>query len=206
METIKKFVGDYGWKLYPQQSGEYIIATDAHILIRKKGTIKETPLEKLSESNIAYIDTLFNIENKEPNTVLSKDVKEILDPLRKVKKYDEESSECAECNGLGYVDWEFGIHTKEDDCPVCDGYGEVIERKEFSGYGFKNYDCVTMYDDFHLRADLFYKIIDAFEEVTFYNSNHTQLYFTSGDYDGVIMRYTNGSSSSIADFSKTKTL
>ncbi len=35
-----------------------------------------------------------------------------------------EDVECNDCNGHGVVDWEYKNHTKEFDCPVCDGDGK----------------------------------------------------------------------------------
>lgn len=51
----------------------------------------------------------------------------------------EEGRECEECEGSGYVEWEYTdldgeIHFHDDDCPICKGDGIIEDVLESTGF------------------------------------------------------------------------
>ena len=51
----------------------------------------------------------------------------------------EEGRECVECEGSGYVEWEYTdqegkIHSHDGDCPICDGDGIIEDVFKNTGF------------------------------------------------------------------------
>lgn len=83
--------------------------------------------------------------------------------LDECPKIDEEivlqdAVECEDCNGSGYVTWEYmdihgHTHEHESDCPVCDGSGEIEpERTKKTGKQITNEDAVIKIGNACFRA------------------------------------------------------
>ena len=113
----------------PFTEGEYVVATETHIIlfIRK---------DFLEEEYISTIKPPVAALNKIPIQncdipVCSSAIRAALDILPKVEEFEEvcEEIECEECDGDGEVYWEYQDrhgHTYQSvhDCPCCDGSGK----------------------------------------------------------------------------------
>lgn len=84
--------------------------------------------------NVVGVESPPNVKSviKEPNTsrVLHLD-KSLFEKYKTEKEYVTVGKyvDCKTCNGDGSVEWTFKHHTKEDDCPDCDGSGYEEEPK-----------------------------------------------------------------------------
>lgn len=89
--------------------------------------------------------------------------------LDECPKIDEEiviqdAVECEDCNGSGYVIWEYRdihghTHEHESDCPVCDGSGEIEpERTKKTGKQITNEDAVIKIGNACFRAMIISKL------------------------------------------------
>lgn len=72
--------------------------------------------------------------------------------------------ECEDCNGSGYVTWEYmdihgHAHEHESDCPVCDGTGEIEpERAKKTGKQITDEDAVINIGNACFRARIISKL------------------------------------------------
>lgn len=84
-------------------------------------------------------------------------------------KIDEEviiqdAVECEDCDGSGYVIWEYRdihghTHEHESDCPVCDGTGEIKPKKtKKTGKQIANEDAVIKISNACFRARIISKL------------------------------------------------
>ena len=84
-------------------------------------------------------------------------------------KIDEEiviqdAVECEDCNGSGYVTWEYmdihgHTHEHESDCPVCDGTGEIEpERTKKTGKQITDENAVINIGNAYFRARVISKL------------------------------------------------
>lgn len=106
----------------PITQGDYVYATERHILISITKSLVETDYP-VQEKIKCY--PLFN---KEPNCnekVSSLSLREkiaaatvTVPEMRRGKQV-----ECEECGGTGRVRWKYKEYTLYDDCPKCDGEG-----------------------------------------------------------------------------------
>jgi hypothetical protein len=51
---------------------------------------------------------------------------------------------CKECHGTGEVEWQYGVHSKEADCPECDGVGTTNEYERTDEMQLGN--CFVRFD------------------------------------------------------------
>ena len=99
-------------------------ASDGHLLMMVQKGICRCKYHEESERfnkrihvkpvNCNSIVNLKNIEEACSRFKLEKELKKVW----KEKK-------CPECHGKGVVTWHYKGYDLEDDCPVCDGYGEI---------------------------------------------------------------------------------
>ena len=72
--------------------------------------------------------------------------------------------ECEDCNGSGYVTWEYmdihgHTHEHEYDCPVCDGTGEIEpERTKKTGKQITDENAVINIGNAYFRARVISKL------------------------------------------------
>ena len=89
--------------------------------------------------------------------------------LDECPKIDEEiviqdAVECEDCNGSGYVTWEYmdihgHTHERESDCPVCDGTGEIEpERTKKTGKQITDENAVINIGNAYFRARVISKL------------------------------------------------
>lgn len=117
-----------------------IYSTNGQILIRIKG-INLSGYKELEEPNCdsAFIDT------KLSDSLKLEQLEHLLSEVEYIDEIKEIGSdvECKECQGEGFVEWEYDRWTKYFECPVCDGEGfveRVIDIK--TGNVIKNPEAV----------------------------------------------------------------
>lgn len=67
------------------------------------------------------------------NTIPLGVLKNIIAEFPREDEYTDDTKECEECNGSGTVEWVYNSYTKDDDCPVCDGAGELATTPKKTG-------------------------------------------------------------------------
>lgn len=134
-------------------------STDGYILIRvnQKVLDNEYPKKKLG---LPKLECLCKKE------ITVEAIKQAFDECPKI---DEEvilqdAVKCEECDGSGYVLWEYRdiyghTHEYESDCPVCDGTGEIEhERTKKTGKRITNEDAVIKIGNACFRARIISKL------------------------------------------------
>lgn len=118
------------WMQKPFTIDNYVYATDAHI-------IAKIPIDKIGahdELEEKRKKDVIDVFKYEPKKLISIELTELKNAIKSIPLVDEYrntdlSGNCNECDGEGEVEWEFGYHTKMDDCPVCDGEGVIKKEK-----------------------------------------------------------------------------
>lgn len=136
-KALTRFTGDYDcadWTRLPRKSGNKIIATETHIIIRVDADKCEGEYDPHhNQPDNEHINRIF----PKPNCDLYLDVHEIAKCINAVDdeiSFDVtgENAKCDECFGKGYVTWEYEgnneTHYHDFDCPVCDGRGRVNKK------------------------------------------------------------------------------
>ena len=105
----------------------YVFATDASILIRVK---KEFTKNKYSDGKINANNAFINTDSE-----ITMTLNELKNTLLEVPKVEEvetigEDIICDECDGDGFVEWEYKHWEKDFECPICDGSGYLHESRE----------------------------------------------------------------------------
>ena len=165
------------------RQGDYLYATDAHIIVRKKSNEIVSPSELkiqldkffLSICRYSKIDNIISVIEDLPTEIM------ILD-TGKVKK-----SKCLECDGTGQVEWTYERYEKEDDCPECDGdgkkYESILEEKIIISP-----NLYITYREKYFNPTLILNILKDFEHITpSISISKDSLLIKYPDYEFVIM-------------------
>ena len=80
----------------------------------------------------------------------------------------EEGRECIECEGSGYVEWEYTdqegkIHYHDGDCPICDGDGIIEGVFESTGFMIPTYNSFVRIGKSFFRGVVAQKLLWAME-------------------------------------------
>lgn len=80
----------------------------------------------------------------------------------------EEGRECVECEGSGYVEWEYidqegKIHSHDCDCPICDGDGIIEAVFESTGFMIPTDDSTVRIGKLFFRGIVVQKLLWAME-------------------------------------------
>lgn len=128
---------DYRPKLkYPFKQNGYIYASDATVLLRiRENIVTNDYIEQESPQVWKVIP--------ETDCEIALSVKKIDRALKSANldKHNDYTKPCPECGGSGEVTWEYcdkngKYHTKEDECPYCDGECNLfVGYKELIGIG-----------------------------------------------------------------------
>lgn len=123
--ALLKFIGTSPeWCRQPREYGDYVYATDTHILLRVRKSLCHSWLAKHKNQPKDITKCM-----PEADMALKLDILEIAEVIKKLEPI-ETTLKCADCGGNGYVLWSYEDldgteHTKRDECPVCDGSGKV---------------------------------------------------------------------------------
>lgn len=126
LEILNKFTSESSraWCREVQREGKYLFASNLEWVARIKSDIEVRPENVRSEKKTKIKD-LFSYK---PKLKLNRDILEAINEIPKSKHNVIEAAKCEDCDGLGYVDWEFNNYTMEANCPVCRGRGENGSR------------------------------------------------------------------------------
>lgn len=162
----------------PRDRGDYVMATDNHILIKVDKSLLKGEYQEAKKPNLAPI-----IENGNIRLTLS----QLEEALSKCPQEEEEEEvapaiPCRHCDGEGTVEWEFedkDLHThyQTDECPICKGSGnerEAIVRK--TGRSFPEYNIPILVDGVILNAYYIGAIVETMKQLGISEIRHTGIY------------------------------
>lgn len=199
MKILKQFVStdpDATWMNEIQREGDYLYATDAHILARVKS------------------DEQIEIENKYDKTVNqffeSKDTyleinKSIIHEINALPKYVHKKGvrigdhiPCKECNESGEVEYEYQTAIKtyyhEKECPVCDGDGHNNKYKYTEIHLIKEDQYLT-YKGSYFNPNLILKVFSTVDANPKIKLGTDKMIVKLGQYEFVIMAVSTVSTS-----------
>jgi hypothetical protein len=153
----------------PFINGDYICATDTHIIV----TVKKEEVEcddPLNESDRDYVGIVEKgIGNNLYNTTFN--INDLLDTLKQVEIDTKDEHLCPDCNGNGEVDFEYtsthgSVYTVRDECPVCHGTGfneNYQYIRKINGW-FDKTACAIEFDGILLNPKYIGDLICVMEE------------------------------------------
>lgn len=176
------------------QNEEFVLASDASILIRTAKSNFPGEFEKFTFKDIA-------IEHgNSPKRIILSDT-----DFEKYKTDQEfevigEDIECKECDGQGLVVWTYKHHEADHECPVCEGDGlEQRKRSKATGRNaVPKYEYIAQIGD--AKFDLYYinKVIKAAEILeqpayvtTIPESPGSPISFKIGEHEVILMSSTS---------------
>ena len=128
LHVLRSFAGDDEFRpvfLAPFEYRDYVCASNTYALIRVSKDL--APGDFSTKYCVPDIDKI--IPPHQPIFIVT------LDNLRLALiqagiDYNRSTTDCPHCKGEGIVEWTFtdnddDTHTKDDDCPCCDGSGEL---------------------------------------------------------------------------------
>lgn len=123
-------------KPYYETRRETVFSTNGKILIMMNPSMLSESYEEIEKSFIykVFCDSMegyFTFES----------LKKVFESfgMEEEQVVTEEGRECIECEGSGYVEWEYTdqegkIHYHDGDCPICDGDGIIEGVFESTGF------------------------------------------------------------------------
>lgn len=165
LEILKTFTGNYPLRTIfdePFLIENTVYATDARIMAWTSSVNVEKEIKPYEKP-----ENIINVIPKERNQnfeIKLNTLKEIFDNAPMIDEVEIIGGyvECSECDGDGEVEWEYGYHTKEMECPICDGSGLKEDKEEVkSGNKILNPKKAVKIGKFNFRVDLLKKIYDA---------------------------------------------
>lgn len=121
--------------MFPNLKDGLVCASDGHVLIsipEEELTLKYNSVEKHPNGNKLISDM-----EKETLRSIKVDIEALGKELARCRfEADKLILKCKECDGRGYVEWEYedrerSTHYRSDDCPLCDGTGEDEQNHPF---------------------------------------------------------------------------
>ncbi len=121
----------------PFQIDNYTYATETHIAIRVESKHIDFPIPEYTgkKPNIQNIN--WELNNLRPFAADRLKIESFMTKDEEIQINAEE--ECGECGGIGQVEWTYGRHTMDADCPVCDGDGISLPAR-YKKTGNKTFD------------------------------------------------------------------
>lgn len=180
----------------PFFQGNYVCATNGHVLLKVNKQIVSSEYKELDKPNcLKFFKTLNNEEKISLNYL-----KELLSKVELVDETKEvgQDVECSECDGEGVVEWEYKRWTRDLDCPVCDGEGYSSTVKQVpTGKKIRDPNDVLLIGNHNLKVQYVEKIVDTMiffdlDEVTIKYNNDPKCYVIfvfSQDMEALIMPY-----------------
>lgn len=144
------------WCKKPRPCGDYIYATDRHVLLRVRKSLCSDTYNSHDNQPKELDKCLTKV-----NTALLLDIYAVAEVINKLKP-TKVVFECGDCGGDGTVQWTYEDldgteHTKIDECPVCNGTGKVTaeasvreQNIEINGDWFNIGQLMNVLDTLHL--------------------------------------------------------
>ena len=173
LQILRLFVGNDEMRpamMSPFIQDEFAIATDAHAVICfKKELLGNTEIEanEKAPNALSIIPTEENMSIKFDTIEMRKKISE----SRKLanETYEVKKSKCPDCNGNGFVDYEFEdykgrTHQIEDTCPTCENENEwVTIKNKKTGDEIESFREAFKIDNALIDVDLFEKLVKTAE-------------------------------------------
>lgn len=152
-------------KPYYETQRKKVFATDGRILIMMDPSMLSESYEEVEKPSIY---TVFRDSMEGYFTFES--LKKVFESFEMEKELVliEEGQECIECEGSGYVEWEYTdqegkIHSHDGDCPICDGDGIIEDVFESTGFMIPTDDSIVRIGKSFFRGILAQKLLWAME-------------------------------------------
>ncbi len=120
------------WACHPYERKGYVFATDRHVMICINPSLLKWVYPDFDGPMILIPDKLPLRTKYE-----LRDIDRLLEsiPKERVCVTKEEEIPCKECEGTGFVTWEYTdkegrFHELEGKCPVCEGDGYIAEEEK----------------------------------------------------------------------------
>lgn len=161
----------------PRDRGEFVMATDCHILIKVDKNLLKEKYEEATKPNLYPIEP-----NRNVRLNLSQLERAILKyPLEEEEEEIAPAVPCPHCDGEGFVEWQFEdkngyIHTSDDTCPVCNGTGNQRAAKiRKTGRKFPKYNLTMMVDGIPFNAYYIAVIAESMKQLGISEIYHTRV-------------------------------
>lgn len=123
-------------KPYYETQGKKVFATDGRILIMMNPSMLSESYEEIEKPFIYTV-----LRDSMEGYFTFESLKEVLASfgMEEEQVVIEIGRECVECEGSGYVEWEYTdqdgkIHSHDGDCPICDGDGIIEDVFKNTGF------------------------------------------------------------------------
>lgn len=152
-------------KPYYETQCKKVFATDGKILIMMNPSMLSESYEKIKKPVIYKVfsgsmEGYFTFES----------LKKVFESfeMEEEQVVTEEGRECIECEGSGYVEWEYTdqegkIHSHDGDCPICDGDGIIEDVFESTGFMIPTEDSIVRIGKLFFRGIVVQKLLWAME-------------------------------------------
>ena len=152
-------------KPYYETQRKKVFATNGLILIMMNPSMLSESYEEIEKPSIY---TVFRDSMEGYFTFES--LKKVFESfyMEAEKVITEEGRECEECEGSGYVEWEYTdldgeIHFHDDDCPICKGDGIIEAVLKSTGFMIPTEDSIVRIGKLFFRGILAQKLLWAME-------------------------------------------
>lgn len=186
-KALQMCTGDCYWAEKPRPHGEYIYATDTHILLRIKKHL-------CSEEYSAHDKQPKDLSRVVPqaNTSLLLNIVEVGKIINAIELPKKIRVDCEDCDGHGEVDWTYEDldgeeHYHRDDCPVCHGTGKVDREGSLNDMNIAINGIIFNCGLLILLLNELYKLGFKTATVTYLKANSSMRINVNEDIDAVIM-------------------
>jgi hypothetical protein len=180
----------------PFQIDLFTYATESHIAIRTESkNIDFIIPEYTGQKKPACQNLNWELNNLRPFTADRIKIESFMTQDEAVQVGVEE--ECGECAGIGQVEWTYGRHTMDADCPVCDGDGisTPARYKKTGNKTFETYSYIKINGyNFNMRfIYILFKLKDLLgAEIFIADFIGNMGKFKVGDCEIVVMKVDGG--------------
>jgi len=152
-------------KPYYETQRKKVFATNGLILIMMNPSMLSESYEEIEKPSIY---TVFRDSMEGYFTFES--LKKVFESFEREEELAlmEEGRECVECEGSGYVEWEYTdqegkIHFHDGDCPICDGDGIIEVVFEGTGFMIPTEDSIVRIGKSFFRGIVIQKLLWVME-------------------------------------------
>lgn len=152
-------------KPYYEKSTKTVYATDGRVVILMNPNVTSLSYEEI---DFPLIGNLIEGAGKEFFTLEA--LKKVLASfgMEEEQVVIEIGRECVECEGSGYVEWEYTdldgkIHYHDGDCPICEGDGIIEDVFKNTGFMIPTYHSFVRIGKSFFRGVVAQKLLWAME-------------------------------------------
>lgn len=173
--TNKKMATPFKWG-----DSDKIYATEGHILVITSG----------QTDDVGYynIGTVYTPSDAPYYPYCTKELQDLISKFELIDEIIYE--DCDVCHGDGQVEWEFESYTKFNECPKCNGHGDVKRR---TGKKVPDFDsCCFEFESVFINPEFVHLLIEKIgaENDLLIQVGKDRMFFKLGEFEGVIMNMT----------------